>query len=290
MDWKEEMESVVRNETSGGYSHVLMCRSSNSYILFPIFVRKEEDIYHVIHTLIYENSTVSIEKVYNYDLNICDQLLENRPFHIEPCHNPRNPNRAKMEEALEYATLMHQRKYRNDGTEYIIHPIKVAEYVSRFKVSKNIDVLIMAAYLHDTVEDTDATYYDIVERFGPQVAGLVLELTTDEDLKAEIGKTKYLEIKMKNMSSWALVIKLCDRLANICDLENSNEAFRYKCITSTIEILDYVVSKRKLSKTQLTIIKCILQEILILKQKYQLNLFHSSLLKVQNKVKVFITA
>ena len=44
-------------------------------------------------------------------------------------------------------------------------------------------MLIEAAYLHDTIEDTNATYYDIVHEFGPGVASIVLELTTDEDMK-----------------------------------------------------------------------------------------------------------
>lgn len=154
----------------------------------------------------------------------------------------------------------------------ITHPIKVAEYVKKFKESSNIDVLVMAAYLHDTIEDTEATYYDIVERFGSEVAGLVLELTNDEDLKKELGKTRYLQIKLKNMSSWALVIKLCDRLANICDLENADDYFRRKYVKETIEILDYVMENRSLSKTHIKIIRYILYHIIILNFEYQLGL------------------
>ena len=103
------------------------------------------------------------------------------------------------------------------------------------------------AYLHDTLEDTKATYYDLLKYFGPQVAGIVLELTTDEDMRKEIGKEKYLSIKMKNMTSWALVIKLCDRLDNVSDLCNGSEEFRERYVAETLGILNYLVDNRKLS-------------------------------------------
>ena len=167
----------------------------------------------------------------------------------------------KINEALEYATKMHQGQYRKDGTDYINHPIRVANYVKKFKQSKNLENLIISAYLHDTLEDTEATYYDLVEKFGPQVASIVLELTTDIDFKKELGKTKYLEIKMKNMSSWALVIKLCDRLDNVSDLINADETFKDKYIKETLEIISYLINNRQLSNTHITIIKDILKEL-----------------------------
>lgn len=172
-----------------------------------------------------------------------------------------NKEENKVNKALEYATIMHKGQYRKDGSEYINHPIRVANYVKKFKSSKNLETLIISAYLHDTLEDTKATYYFLVEKFGPQIASIVLELTSDSDFKKELGKTKYLQIKMKNMSSWALVIKLCDRLDNVSDLVNSNEFFKIKYTKETIEIINYLLDNRKLSKTHLTIIKNILKEL-----------------------------
>lgn len=176
-------------------------------------------------------------------------------------------NNNNVNKALEYATIMHDGQYRHDGTPYINHPIRVANYVHSFKKSKQLDNLIISAYLHDTIEDTQATYYDIVNNFGAQVASIVLELTTDEDLKNEIGKQRYLEIKMKNMSSWALVIKLCDRLDNILDIKNSNENFIKRYISETTEIMNYLIKNRDLSNTHINIIKEIL-EYLISLDKY----------------------
>lgn len=172
----------------------------------------------------------------------------------------------KVKEALEYATIMHKGQTRRDGSDYINHPIRVANYVYKFKKSKQLDILIMCAYLHDTLEDTKTTYYDLIDRFGIQVASIVLELTTDEDLKKEIGKEKYLKYKMKNMSSWALVIKLCDRLDNITDSKNTNKEFRDKYEKETEAIIDYLINNRKLSKTHLSIIKEILKELTLIKE------------------------
>lgn len=167
----------------------------------------------------------------------------------------------KVKETLEYATIMHKGQTRFDGSDYINHPIRVANYVSKFKKSKELDTLVICAFLHDTLEDTSTTYYDLINKFGIQVASIVLELTTDEDLKNEIGKEKYLKYKMKNMSSWALVIKLCDRLDNITDCKNANKEFRNKYKKETEVIIDYLISNRKLSKTHLTIIKEILKQL-----------------------------
>ena len=172
----------------------------------------------------------------------------------------------KVKEALEYATLMHKGQTRHDGSDYIKHPIRVANYVAKFKKSKQLDTLIMCAYLHDTLEETKATYYDLIDKFGIQVASIVLELTTNEDLKNEIGKETYLKYKMKNMSSWALVIKLCDRLDNITDSKNSNKEFRDKYKKETETIINYLLNNRKLSKTHLTIIKEISKELTIINE------------------------
>lgn len=163
-----------------------------------------------------------------------------------------------LDRAIEYATIMHEGQIRFGGVPYINHPKRVAEYVRKYKQSNNIEMLMICAYLHDTLEDTEATYYDLVNIFGPQVASIVLELTTDEDLKKEIGKERYLEIKMKNMSSWALVIKLCDRLDNISDLSNASIKFRKKYTKETLQIIYYLLENRELSYTQLSITKQII--------------------------------
>ena len=160
----------------------------------------------------------------------------------------------KIKKALEFATKAHEGQYRTGGEKYITHPIRVAENVKKFKESSELDMLISVAYLHDTIEDTSTTYYDIVKEFGPGIASIVLELTTDEDMKNELGKKRYLQIKLKNMSSWALVIKLCDRLDNVSDMNKCDQKFIEKYIDETKEIIDYLEKNRELSKTHKKII------------------------------------
>ena len=158
--------------------------------------------------------------------------------------------------ALMYATIAHEGEFRHDGiTPYIAHPIRVANFITKYKKNaKEVKILRAAAYLHDTLENTSVTYYDLVHRFGSQVASIVLELTTDEDLKKEIGKARYLEIRMKNMTNWALDVKLCDRLDNLYDTDHSSKEFINHYVEESVEIITYLINNRTLTKTHTAII------------------------------------
>lgn len=113
-----------------------------------------------------------------------------------------------------------------------------------YKDSYKIHDLITIALLHDTIEDTTATYEQIEEKFGKMVADTVLELTSDKDEIEKVGKKEYLAEKMANMTSYALVVKLCDRLDNISDLNSMNPKFRKRYEEETIYILDYIDTNR----------------------------------------------
>jgi (p)ppGpp synthase/HD superfamily hydrolase len=120
--------------------------------------------------------------------------------------------------AVQFAGEKHKGQYRREsGLPYVIHPITVAFLLAENKESKKLEELMVAALLHDTLEDTDATFEEIAREFTPMVASLVLELTSDPEEIEEIGKNEYLTKKMVGMSSYALVIKLADRLSNIMD-------------------------------------------------------------------------
>jgi len=160
--------------------------------------------------------------------------------------------------ALKYAVKAHEGQMRSDGTPYIKHPERVAEFVKKFKKSHNIDALISAAYLHDTVEDTDTTHEDLVKMYGGLIASLVKELTSDNSKIADIGKNEYLAQKMAKMSSWALVIKLADRLDNVRDIATAKTPeWRRKYRAETEKILDRLEKDRELSNTHKKIIKAI---------------------------------
>lgn len=187
--------------------------------------------------------------------------------------------------ALRFATIKHKDQIRFDGSPYINHPIRVSNNVRRFKKSKMKSELVAAAYLHDTLEDTDTTYEELIRIFGVSCASLVLEVTSNQELKQLVGKTKYLEILMKNMSSYALVIKLCDRLDNIRDLENASSLFRIKYVKETLDILKYVMFNRNLSKTHLLIMYEISKSLLDLSYNYdELSLNKGKVLSLQSKI------
>jgi (p)ppGpp synthase/HD superfamily hydrolase len=159
--------------------------------------------------------------------------------------------------AWSFAEYAHRGQKRKDGSHYFDHPCRVAALVRHFKGdSHEIEALCAAAYLHDTLEDTDTTYYDLVKAFGYQVASIVLELTTNPDMKAGIGnKYKYLSFKCKHMTSWALVIKLCDRLDNLSDTKGCTPEWIDNYIMETAHILGYILFNRELTPTHRAIIE-----------------------------------
>lgn len=154
------------------------------------------------------------------------------------------------EDALKFATKAHAGQTRADGDPYITHPMRVADSIKQYKKSHNLDHLISAALLHDTVEDTDTTHEALHDLFGGLVASLVKELTSDPEKIKQMGKTEYLAQKMAAMSSYALVIKLADRLDNVKDIATAKTPeWRAKYKKETEHILDYIESNRVLSGT-----------------------------------------
>lgn len=177
-------------------------------------------------------------------------------LHTFENHNLRNFIHV-VKGAKEFAEKAHKGQYRKGGQPYIIHPKAVAEIVHNVKISKEIAALVAAAYLHDTVEDTDVTFDDIKEQFGELVMSLVYELTSDEEKLAISGKEEYLIDKVLNISSWALVIKLADRLHNMKDFkkimkgdDEGRKRWVRKYAQQTKNIIEELEWYRKLSSTQ----------------------------------------
>ena len=169
------------------------------------------------------------------------------------------------EEALKFATQAHAGQERAGGGPYISHPVRVAQHVEQWKKSHNLDALISAAYLHDTLEDTDTTHEALQDLFGGLVASLVKELTSDKTQVQQMGKKNYLAQKMATMSSYALVIKLADRLDNVRDITTAKTPqWRAKYAAETNHILDYIEKNRVLTGTHQKLIGLIrdkLQEV-----------------------------
>ena len=122
-------------------------------------------------------------------------------------------------DAVLFAAQKHQSQVRKDEahTPYIIHPMGVALSLWEEGLVRDPDTLI-AALLHDTLEDTDATYEELADRFGAEVAGIVLQLTNPPGLAAQESKAWQVE-HAPSMCMQAKLIKLADRLYNIRDLK-----------------------------------------------------------------------
>lgn len=169
----------------------------------------------------------------------------------------RQPSLQLFAEALEFALQAHTgQKRKGDGSSYITHPLQVMFYINKFKKSTNPWLLAIVAVLHDTVEDCNISIAEIAQRFGYNVASLVQELTLDKSEYKVFGKKQYLTMTILKMSSYALAIKLCDRLHNIEDMKTMDEKFISSYIAETKYILKGLKA-RKLSKTHKRLMKMI---------------------------------
>lgn len=120
--------------------------------------------------------------------------------------------------ALAFAADKHRGQKRKgvDASPYINHPIALADVLVNEGGVTDLTVLC-AAILHDTVEDTQTTPQELAERFGEQVAGIVMEVTDDKSLdKAE---RKRLQIEhAPHLSHEARLVKLADKICNLRDI------------------------------------------------------------------------
>ena len=120
--------------------------------------------------------------------------------------------------ALSFAADKHRNQRRKDkeASPYINHPIALARILS---VEGGVDdgVVLCAAVLHDTIEDTETRYDELAGQFGREIAEVVLEVTDDKALpKAE---RKQLQIEhAPRLSRAAKLVKLADKIANVRDV------------------------------------------------------------------------
>ena len=162
-----------------------------------------------------------------------------------------------IDEVLEFARERHKGQLRSDGQEYITHPIRVSELVSKYKPSQNANIIKAGALLHDVLEDTYTSYRELQDRFGEVVASLVMEVTSSTFMPKLVGKQIYLAHKMQYMSSYALIIKLADRLDNISDLNGLKEEKIRKTFFDTIYMINFIETKRILTDAQTELVAAI---------------------------------
>ena len=126
--------------------------------------------------------------------------------------------------AADYAARQHvaQRRKGERAEPYINHLTEVASLLAEATGGDDV-VLLMGGLLHDTLEDTDSTYEDLVERFGPEVAALVAEVTDDKSLPKQERKRLQIE-KTLGKSTRAKLLKIADKTSNLRSLVTSPPA------------------------------------------------------------------
>lgn len=123
----------------------------------------------------------------------------------------------QLSKAIVFAAQCHSGQYRKDGkTPYINHPLEVMNLVVTNVEKPHSDVLI-AAVLHDVVEDTHVTSSEIKQAFGARVAKLVEELTDDKTLSKEERKRIQLS-EVHSLSEEGKLLRLCDKICNVYDI------------------------------------------------------------------------
>lgn len=127
----------------------------------------------------------------------------------------------KLLSAIHDASEAHAGQKRRDGTEVLGHPLRVAKNLLDLFGFVEIDMLL-AAILHDTLEDTKLEEMEILKKYGLRVLGLVKELTDDPTLKRDEQKMVQL-MKAPFYSPAGKKIKFADRYDNLMSIMNLPE-------------------------------------------------------------------
>jgi len=131
-------------------------------------------------------------------------------------YNPKT-NEALIRAAYDYGRAMHEGQFRHSGEPYFTHPVAVAAILTEQRLD---DATIITALLHDTIEDTKASYQTVEEKFGREVADLVDGVTKLTNLQLSSSETKQAENFRKLFMAMSkdlrvILVKLADRLHNM---------------------------------------------------------------------------
>jgi GTP pyrophosphokinase len=144
-----------------------------------------------------------------------------------------------INKAYDYAMSAHGKQLRASGDPYFSHPLEVAAILTELKLDLPT---IITALLHDTIEDTDVTYDDVVREFGNEIADLVDGVTKLSKLELFSERTKQAENFRKLMLAMSedirvLLVKLADRLHNMRTLGHVKDPEkRHRIAEETVDI------------------------------------------------------
>jgi len=159
--------------------------------------------------------------------------------------------------ALEFSELAHKEQFRKSGEPYIIHPILVSCIVS--SISED-EAMVIAALLHDVVEDTNLSITEVSSVFGEDVAHLVEGLTkidkirdtelvpSDSTEKLTVSALSFRKMLIASIQDVrVLVVKLCDRLHNMLTLDALSDAKRIRISEETMVVYSPIAHRLGIS-------------------------------------------
>ena len=169
-------------------------------------------------------------------MNAITKAIEDTVAQIKT-YNP-TADIACIERAYELAQTAHQNQKRADGSDYISHPLAVASILASKKLD---DCSVIAALLHDTVEDTDISIDDIKKQYGGEIATLVEGVTKLSNFGFISSQAKQAEnfrrlLLATSKDIRVLLIKLADRLHNMRTIEHLKPDSQKRIAFETLEI------------------------------------------------------
>ncbi|MBR9651089.1 RelA/SpoT family protein [Thalassovita aquimarina] len=152
-------------------------------------------------------------------------------------YNPKT-NENLLREAYEFGLAMHEGQFRHSGEPYFSHPVAVAAILTEQRLD---DATIVTALLHDTIEDTKASYAEVERMFGKEVADLVDGVTKLTNLQLSSSETKQAENFRKLFMAMSkdlrvILVKLADRLHNMRTIKAMRPEKQAQKARETMEI------------------------------------------------------
>ena len=159
-----------------------------------------------------------------------------------------------IKKAFEFSKKHHENMFRKSGEPYIIHPLWVAIILADLELDCES---IIAGLLHDTIEDTSATYEDIKNEFSPEVAELVEGVTKLGRLNYATGKIDEQGENLRKMflamakDIRVILIKLADRLHNMRTLQYMSKEKQIEKSKETIDIYSPIAQRLGITKIRI---------------------------------------
>ena len=166
--------------------------------------------------------------------------LEKKYRHFEDVIKENTPTAdlSRIRTAFDYAENAHHNQLRKDGSPYVTHPLAAAEICAEMGLDEEA---IIAALLHDTIEDTGVTHEDVAKLFGNTVADIVEGVTKLSRVQYTSKEEEQMENLRKMLLAMAkdirvIIIKMADRLHNMRTMEYQSADKQSEKALETMEI------------------------------------------------------